>query len=55
MRIVTKIFLGMIIAEWILNIPILSYVLNPIFIPAFKLAKAIFMGYLTKSMRILRS
>ena len=44
MRVVPKIFLGMILAEWILNIPILSYVLNPIFIPAFRLAKAIFIG-----------
>jgi len=44
MRVVPKIFLGMIVAEWILNIPIISYILNPIFIPAFNLAKAIFMG-----------
>ena len=44
MRVVPKIFLGMILAEWILNIPILSYVLNPIFIPAFRLANAIFIG-----------
>jgi len=44
MRVVPKIFLGMILAEWILNIPILSYVLNPIFIPAFRLAQAIFIG-----------
>lgn len=44
MRVVPKIFLGMILAEWILNIPILSYVLNPIFIPAFRLANTIFIG-----------
>ena len=37
MRVVPKIFFGMIVAKWILNIPILSYVLNPIFIPAFNL------------------
>lgn len=44
MRVVPKIFLGMIMVEWIFNIPILSYILNPIFSPAFKLAKALFIG-----------
>ena len=44
MRVVPKIFLGMIMVEWIFNIPILSYILNPIFSPAFKLAKAFFIG-----------
>ena len=44
MRVAPKIFFGMIIAEWVLNIPILSYILNPIFKPIFNLAKMIFMG-----------
>ena len=44
MRVVPKIFLGMIVAEWVLNIPILSFVLNPIFIPAFNLARKVFIG-----------
>ena len=44
MKIVPKIFLGMIVAEWVLNIPVLSYILNPIFIPVFKLAKLVFIG-----------
>ena len=42
MTVVPQIFLGMIVAEWLLNIPILSYLLNPIFIPVFKLARALF-------------
>jgi len=42
MRVVPKIFLGMIVAEWVLNIPILSYVLNPVFVPVFKLAQLVF-------------
>ena len=46
MRVVPKIFLGMIVAEWILNIPVLSYLLNPIFVPVFKLAQTIFIGKL---------
>ena len=44
MRVVPQIFLGMIVAEWVLNIPILSYALNPVFIPVFKLAQSVFMG-----------
>ena len=44
MRVVPKIFLGMIVAEWLLHVPVLSYVLNPIFSPAFKLAKTVFIG-----------
>lgn len=44
MRVVPKIFLGMIVAEWVLNIPILSYVLNPVFVPVFKLAQSVFIG-----------
>ena len=44
MTVVPKLFLGLIVAEWFLNIPILSYVLNPIFIPAFKLARTVLMG-----------
>ncbi len=44
MRVVPKIFLGMIVTEWVLNIPILSYVLNPVFIPVFKLAQSVFIG-----------
>lgn len=44
MKVAPKIFLGLILAEWILNIPLLSYILNPIFTPAFKLATAVFIG-----------
>ena len=44
MRVVPKVFLGMIVAEWLLHIPVLSYVLNPIFRPAFNLAQAVFLG-----------
>ena len=44
MNVVPKIFLGMILVEWVLNIPLLSYILNPIFNPAFRLAKAVFIG-----------
>jgi len=44
MSVAPKIFFGMIIAEWVLNIPVLSYILNPIFRPVFHLAKMIFMG-----------
>ena len=44
MRVVPKIFLGMIVAEWVLNIPLLSYVLNPVFVPVFKLAQSVFIG-----------
>jgi len=44
MNYVPKIFLGMIVAEWLLKIPILSYLLNPIFLPAFNLAKKVFIG-----------
>jgi Zn-dependent protease len=42
MTVVPQIFLGMIVAEWLLDIPILSYLLNPIFMPVFQLAKALF-------------
>jgi Zn-dependent protease len=44
MRVAPKIFVGMIVAEWLFDIPLLSYVLNPIFAPAFRLAQTIFMG-----------
>ncbi len=44
MRVVPKIFLGMIVAEWVLNIPILSYVLSPVFVPVLKLAQSVFMA-----------
>ena len=44
MKIIPKMFLIMIVAEWMLNIPILSYILNPIFTPAFKMAKTLFIG-----------
>ncbi len=44
MGVVPKLFLVMITAEWLLNIPVLSYILNPVFIPAFRLAEALFIG-----------
>ena len=44
MTVVPKIFLGMIVAEWFFKIPILSSLLNPIFIPVFKIAKTLFIG-----------
>ena len=44
MTVVPKIFLGLIVAEWIFNIPLLSFILNPIFIPALNIAKKVFMG-----------
>ncbi len=44
MSVAPKIFFGMIIAEWVLNIPVLSYILNPIFTPVFNLARMIFIG-----------
>ena len=44
MTVVPKIFLGMIVAEWFFKIPILSSLLNPIFIPVFKITKTLFIG-----------
>jgi len=44
MRVVPLVFVGMITAEWLFKIPVLSFFLNPIFDPTFKLAKIFFMG-----------
>jgi Zn-dependent protease len=44
MQVIPKIFLGMIVAEWLFKIPVLSYVLSPIFNPVFGLAKALFLN-----------
>jgi Zn-dependent protease len=44
MRVVPLMFLGMITAEWAFNIPVMSFLLNPIFDPAFKLARSVFIG-----------
>jgi len=44
MTVVPQIFLGMIVIGWILNIPILGYILSPIFTPVFKFARTVFIG-----------
>ncbi|MDM8542511.1 site-2 protease family protein [Desulfococcaceae bacterium HSG9] len=44
MTVVPQIFLGMIVIGWILNIPILGYILSPIFTPVFKFAHTFFIG-----------
>ena len=44
MAVAPIVFLGMICAEWVLNKPILSYFLEPVFRPAFHLAKTLFIG-----------
>jgi Zn-dependent protease len=44
MTVVPQIFLGTIVIGWILNIPILGYILNPIFTPVLNLARALFIG-----------
>lgn len=44
MTVIPQIFLGMIVAEWLFKVPILSFLLNPVFVPIFKLAKAVFIG-----------
>ncbi len=44
MTVVPMVFLFLIVAEWMFNIPILSYLLNPIFQPAFSLARKVFIG-----------
>ncbi len=43
MRVIPMIFLLMIVAEWVLKVPVLSKILNPIFTPAFNLAKYLFL------------
>lgn len=44
MNVVPAVFLGMIVVEWAFNIPLISYLLNPIFQPAFRLARRVFIG-----------
>ncbi len=44
MTVVPQIFLGMIVIGWILNKPILGYILNPIFKPVLKFAHTLFIG-----------
>lgn len=44
MQVIPKIFLGMIVAEWLFKIPVLSYILGPIFNPVFRVAKALFLS-----------
>ena len=44
MTVVPQIFLGMIVIGWILNIPILGYILSPLFTPVFKFAHTLFIG-----------
>ncbi len=45
MKVVPMIFMGMMLAEWALNIPILSMILKPIFIPAYKFFWWFFAGH----------
>ena len=44
MTVVPKLFLAMIVIGWILNVPILGYILSPLFTPVFRFARAIFIG-----------
>ncbi len=44
MKVAPVVFMVMICAEWLLNIPVLSYILGPVFTPAFRLAQAVFIG-----------
>jgi len=44
MRVVPLIFIIMMSVEWLLKFPILSYILNPIFSPAYKMAIKLFIG-----------
>ena len=44
MRVVPQVFLLMIVMEWVLNKPILSLVLMPVFNPLFKAATFLFIG-----------
>ena len=44
MKVAPAVFLVMICAEWMLDLPVLSYILGPVFSPAFRLAQALFIG-----------
>jgi len=44
MKVVPLVFIGMITVEWLFHIPVISVLLNPIFDPAVKIAKTVFMG-----------
>ncbi len=44
MAVVPQVFFGVIVAQWLLEIPILSYVIGPIFTPIYKLMWSVFVG-----------